>query len=228
MNFGLTSEQLAIRDHVKDLLDKECSLDYVARCDEQGKPPMLFNKQVTVFLVCLSISLVFWLLQALSSSYPATIVFPVHYHHLPVKKVIVNELPAQITVDLKTTGFRIIYYSFEKEKEPIDIDVSSGMTASGVFRDAVTIPTRNFEEDFLRQLGSDVEFVSFHPDSIVLMFTDKVSKRVPVLPEVNFSLRRSPTNSGWVSGIKSYTTAAINAPRARAALTAGQTSLRAQ
>ena len=39
MNFGLTSEQLAMRDHVKDLLDKECSLEYVARCDEQGKPP---------------------------------------------------------------------------------------------------------------------------------------------------------------------------------------------
>ena len=39
MNFGLTSEQLAMRDHVKDLLDKECSLAYVTQCDEQGKPP---------------------------------------------------------------------------------------------------------------------------------------------------------------------------------------------
>ena len=39
MNFGLTSEQLAMRDHVKALLDKTCSLDYVARCDESGQPP---------------------------------------------------------------------------------------------------------------------------------------------------------------------------------------------
>jgi alkylation response protein AidB-like acyl-CoA dehydrogenase len=39
MNFGLTSEQLAMRDHVKDLLDKECSLAYVTQCDELGKPP---------------------------------------------------------------------------------------------------------------------------------------------------------------------------------------------
>lgn len=39
MNFGLTAEQLAIREHVKYLLDKECSLEYVARCDEKGQPP---------------------------------------------------------------------------------------------------------------------------------------------------------------------------------------------
>ena len=39
INFGLTSDQEAIRDHVKDLLDKECSLDYVRQCDESGTPP---------------------------------------------------------------------------------------------------------------------------------------------------------------------------------------------
>jgi alkylation response protein AidB-like acyl-CoA dehydrogenase len=39
MNFGLTAEQLAIREHVKTLLDKECSLAYVAGCDKQGQPP---------------------------------------------------------------------------------------------------------------------------------------------------------------------------------------------
>ncbi len=39
MNFGLTSEQLAIRDHVKTLLDDVCNMEYVARCDEKAKPP---------------------------------------------------------------------------------------------------------------------------------------------------------------------------------------------
>ncbi len=39
MNFGLTSEQKAMRDHVKQLLDQTCSMEYAARCDEQGRPP---------------------------------------------------------------------------------------------------------------------------------------------------------------------------------------------
>ena len=40
MNFGLTSEQLAIRDHVQTLLDDVCNMEYVARCDEKAKPPV--------------------------------------------------------------------------------------------------------------------------------------------------------------------------------------------
>lgn len=39
MNFGLTSEQQAIRDHVRALLDDVCSMEYAARCDETGTPP---------------------------------------------------------------------------------------------------------------------------------------------------------------------------------------------
>ena len=39
MNFGLTSEQQAMRDHVRALLDDVCSMDYAARCDETHTPP---------------------------------------------------------------------------------------------------------------------------------------------------------------------------------------------
>jgi acyl-CoA dehydrogenase len=39
MNFGLTSEQVALRDHVRVLLDDVCSMDYAARCDAEQKPP---------------------------------------------------------------------------------------------------------------------------------------------------------------------------------------------
>ncbi|GAA5234575.1 acyl-CoA dehydrogenase [Verticiella sediminum] len=39
MNFGLTSEQQAMRDHVRALLDDVCSMEYAARCDETHTPP---------------------------------------------------------------------------------------------------------------------------------------------------------------------------------------------
>lgn len=39
MNFGLTDEQESMVSHVKDLLDKVCPADYVARCDETETPP---------------------------------------------------------------------------------------------------------------------------------------------------------------------------------------------
>ena len=39
MNFGLTDEQESMVSHVKDLLDKVCPADYVARCDETERLP---------------------------------------------------------------------------------------------------------------------------------------------------------------------------------------------
>jgi acyl-CoA dehydrogenase len=39
VEFGLTAEQRALRDHVRALLDDVCTMDYAARCDETYTPP---------------------------------------------------------------------------------------------------------------------------------------------------------------------------------------------
>jgi alkylation response protein AidB-like acyl-CoA dehydrogenase len=39
VNFGLTSDQEAMRDHVRALLDDVCSMEYAAKCDETMTPP---------------------------------------------------------------------------------------------------------------------------------------------------------------------------------------------
>ncbi|MFM2208127.1 MAG: hypothetical protein RL213_2102 [Bacteroidota bacterium] len=165
-------------------------MDKHPRNEESRPAPMVLNRQVTVFLVCLLIAIVFWLLQSLSDVYPATIGFPVRYSGLPERKVVVNELPARIALDLRTTGFRILYYRFFKSPDPVEIDVSSGIASTGVSSDVLVVPTRYFLQDFNSQLGEEIQVTGFRPDSIVLMFNDRVSKRVPVLTRTAFSLRR--------------------------------------
>lgn len=39
MDFGLSSDQLAMRHHVRALLSKECTMEYAAKCDESKTPP---------------------------------------------------------------------------------------------------------------------------------------------------------------------------------------------
>lgn len=164
--------------------------DRQPRSDEQGATPLRFNKQISVFLVCLLIAIVFWLLMSLSRSYSTSIVFPVKYTHLPDRKLVVNELPEQITVQLKTSGFRIIYYGFRRQPDPINIDLASGISGSGRLRDAAAIPTRNFAADFSRQLGAEVEVLGFDPDTILVLFSDKVTKKVPVQTNLFIQLDR--------------------------------------
>ncbi|MFM2134783.1 MAG: hypothetical protein RL021_183 [Bacteroidota bacterium] len=175
-------------------------MDPIPRNDEQRPAPMLLNRQVSVFLVCLSIATVFWVLLVLSGNYPTTLTFPVKYIHLPERKVVLNELPSRISVDLKTTGFRILYYRLLKSPDDIVIDVSAGLISTGVKTDVVVVPTRYFQQDFDRQLGEEVEVSGFRPDSIVLLFSDRISKRVPVLPLADFTLKRQfDTLSGPVT-----------------------------
>ncbi|MEY4593846.1 MAG: hypothetical protein RIQ47_256 [Bacteroidota bacterium] len=164
--------------------------DRQTRTDEQSKPPLRFNKQISVFLVCLVIAIVFWLLLSLSGNYSTSITFPVKYTHLPDRKLVVNELPTSIKVDLKTSGFRILTYGFKQQLDTITIDLAAGMTASGRLRDAIEIPTRNFSADFTRQLGAEVDVMGFDPDTILVLFSDKAFKKVPVFPNVLIQLDR--------------------------------------
>lgn len=72
--------------------------------------------------------------------------------------------------------------------------------ATGAKTDVLVVPTRYFQQDFDRQLGESVEVTGFRPDSIVLMFSDRISKRVPVVPVVEFTLKRQfDTLSGPVA-----------------------------
>ncbi len=164
--------------------------DLSQRTDQPGMPPMRFNKQVSVFLVCFIIAAVFWILLALSRNYPSTLTFPVKYSNLPKKKVIVNELPESITLQLNASGFDILSYQFSSNQKPILIDVVAGMRSSGPYTDALAVPTRKFLNDFTHQLGKDIEIIGFSPDSIVLMFSDRVSKKVRIIPDVIFNLDR--------------------------------------
>ena len=151
---------------------------------------MRFNKQISVFLVCLLIAIIFWLLLSLSGNYSTSIVFPVRYTHLPDRKLVVNELPQKITVQLKTSGFRIMSYGFQQQLDTIVIDVASGMSTTGRSREAVAIPTRNFQADFSRQLGAEVEVSGFDPDTILVLFSDKIFKKVPVVADLFIQLDR--------------------------------------
>jgi YbbR domain-containing protein len=155
---------------------------------ETGTGRLKLNKRLTIIGICFLISAVFWLLIALSHDYSATLTFPVRYLNLPGKKVILNELPAKIKLTVKTTGFRILSYDFRKTKQPIEVDVMSKFDANEEFRgDGLTIPTRTFSTDFNKQIGNEMEILSFQPDSIVFLFSDKSSRKVPVKADLDLS-----------------------------------------
>jgi len=138
------------------------------------------NRRLSIILVCFLISTIFWLLIALSENYLTTVTLPVKYVNFPGKKVVMNDLPSRITVQLKTSGFRIMSWEFQGDRKPIEIDVASSLQNFQASAEVLSLPTQSFLQDFSRELGKEISISGFQPDSIVFNFSDLMTKKVPV------------------------------------------------
>src|SRR5205085_10085966 len=101
------------------------------------------NKRLSAILVCFFIALIFWFLIALSKDYQASFSFPINYNNLPGQKVVVNNLPSTVRLNVKASGFRILSYKFTEKKSPVEIDVDARIgTSFDPSGDVLIIPTK--------------------------------------------------------------------------------------
>ena len=134
---------------------------------------------------------------AISGEYPTTLTIPVKYVNMPGKKIVMNDLPSHISVQLKTSGFKILSFGFDKEPAPVEVDVASNV--QGNFNsDVISIATKLFLPDFSKELGNDVVITGFQPDSIVFNFSDLITKTLPVILPLKVSFEKQYDSTGSV------------------------------
>ena len=169
------------------------------------KPParLRMNKRLYIIVLCFLISTLFWLLLALSHEYPTTLTYPVKYTNLPGKKIVMNDLPSKITVQLKASGFKIMSWGLKSDQEVVKVDVSANLSSSSMKADVLALPTRSFLLDFSKELGNEVVITGFQPDSIVFNFSDLTTKKVPVIPTYHASFERQFDSTGSAEVIPS-------------------------
>ena len=164
-----------------------------------GKPFWLrMNRQLYIILLCFFISTIFWLLLALSNDYTTSIIFPINYINLPGKKVIMNDLPGKIEVQLKTTGFKLISFGLSKTRDSVKVDVSERLQNTSIKSDLLALPTSFFLKDFSKGLGGEVTISGFKPDSIIFNFSDMMTKRLPVKANYQLSFDKQFDSVGTV------------------------------
>jgi len=149
----------------------------------QNDKPKRFriSRRLSIVLLCFFIAAIFWLLLALSKDYPATVSFPIVYKNLPGKKVIVNDLPDSVALDIRATGFRILAYNFSRNRKDLEIDVASRLLSGRQLQgEVLALPTKAFASDFAKQFGPDITITGYQPDSIIFYFSDLIVKRVAV------------------------------------------------
>lgn len=130
------------------------------------------------FIICLFISVFFWLLMTLSKEYTMTVRFPANYINLPTDKVISNNLPDDVEIEIRAKGFALLAYKFRKKHETVDIDMKDARTLN--YKNIYYLLSNSRIDKIKPQFSNEIHILKINPDTIFINFNKKVSKQVPV------------------------------------------------
>jgi YbbR domain-containing protein len=153
------------------------------------------NKQFSVFVICFLIACVFWLLISLNRNYSSTISFPIVYTDLPKDKVLVNDLPEHVVLELNARGFDLIGYHFKLLTFPVLVKIDAYTYGNRLDNYLVTRPLIN---SLTRQLHSDGRVIAIEPDTIFLKYNKRLNKKVPVLPNLQVYFQKQYNFAGKI------------------------------
>lgn len=141
-----------------------------------------FNRRLSVFMICLFISSLFWFLNSLSKKYTDKVSFPVTYTNLPEDKFLVNKLPEKITMNLHAQGYFLLASKFKLFNDTIKIDgndLKYKNKEKGNGADAYYTSFSGIEK-LQSQINPEVQILKVYPDSVFFYFGVKKTKVVPV------------------------------------------------
>jgi hypothetical protein len=148
------------------------------------------NRRVLIYFFFLLLAILFWFLTAMNKEYPTTISYPVRYSRFPEKKVLVNDLPDRLELNVNAGGYTLLKYKLRSRIAPIVFDVES-FSLNTVLGDPSTVYIlTSYGKDRISKQLKDIEILNISPDSLFFQFDDKVSKKVPVEPDLDITFEK--------------------------------------
>lgn len=141
------------------------------------KEPVRLNRKVITFLFCVLISIFFWLMMSLSKEYDITVSYPVEYVNAPKDRVISNDLPSEINIEIHAKGFYLLANKFKKA-QTVYIDLKTSHPTG--IKNYYFLLTNARLSKVMEQFSSRIRLLRISPDTIYLNYNKKVTKHVPV------------------------------------------------
>lgn len=163
------------------------------------------KRGISMYLICLVIAILSWGSLKLSKEYLFQLTFKIHYTNIPNQFLISESSDSVVTINLKKTGFNILSDQAEYSNSVLTIDASKSVLRAGnrmVISSSVILEALKFQKKII-----GIESLSL--DSISLHYTQKISKKVPVISLVTFSAKKQyfmsdsafvTPDSVWISG----------------------------
>ncbi len=141
------------------------------------------NRRAVTFVFCLLVSIFVWVLMSLTKEYVISVSFPVKYTNLPTDKLIVNQLPEIIDIEIKSSGFNLLFYKMKQHKETIMLDINDAKSTP--VKNNYFINCNNHLDKVTSQFSSAIKVIHIKPDTVFINYNKKISKTVPVKINLN-------------------------------------------
>jgi hypothetical protein len=167
--------------------------------------PKRLDKRLSVFMICLLFSSLFWLLTVFSKEYTTNITFNACFLNLPADKILIKDLPSKIDIKIKAAGFALLGVQYSAKNDTLFIDASnvkkylSDKSASEVYY----LLLNNQLSLMAEQLGGSMKVEKIFPDTVTFVFDQKSQKIVPVKLNLTYSFAKQYQLNGKVKVIPS-------------------------
>ncbi len=152
------------------------NVDQISKDLKKVKP----SKNLSVFLVCLLIAFLFWMLNAFTKSYSTVIEIPIEYINIPSDKVSTIALPDKASAEVSGSGFRLLSISFFDSPEPILVDFDLGNKQVGFKKLVSSFGPEFLRSQVLNDIPSELSLGSLSIDSLKVIVEDKGSKKLRI------------------------------------------------
>ncbi len=155
------------------------------RSDKQEKKEVRLRKDLAVFSFFLFLSFIFWYLNALGKEIQTEIKYPVQFINPPNGKLVSDEEPMKLSLNLKGAGYTILKLKLKSNSTPFIIDMS-GVSyrrvpgSSGQKYYIITsVLTRNMPAKYM----SGCDITSVKPDTLIFSMVDSERLTAPDEPD---------------------------------------------
>lgn len=161
-----------VKDFIQNIGDK---IETINR-REENRP--------LIFLVCLLVASVLWLVNALGKNFETEVKMPIHYVNLPGNKVLLNPPPPMLTVRIEAHGFSLLRNRLKLSFYPINFNLKAFITYAednlhGI-HNRYPLESKRFISYISKQIGPEISILEISPDTLFFEFDDVIDQKKPV------------------------------------------------
>lgn len=145
------------------------------------------NNSLPIFLICVFISVVFWILYSLNKTFTYQVNYSLAVINVPYSKRVINDIPDKAAITVKARGFELLWFLLNRQQKEMVIDVNAYHASDDIVYVGLL---QAFQSNF-KNKSTSFEIVSAAPDSLVLFFSAKYFKKVPVRTDVIYDVRKN-------------------------------------